>query len=361
MSLVGLSMDASADFRRDPGGKNAALFRALDRRYGVSEVLRPALAPHRRRLLQLAAFHPDRSTWRRRFNLHPRTFAARCEVARRMLASTSGPVVQLHTLMGNGGERPYVLHTDTNYALTERWYPEGAPLRGVERERFVELEGAVYRGAEALFPRSAWLARSFVEDYGCEPSRVVVVGGGNNLPLLEEPGERAPTALFVGVEFERKGGRELLLAWERVVAELPHARLQVVGVPKPPRSLPPGVEWLGPVWDRARLAELFVRARLFVMPSIYEPWGHVFLEAMASGLPCVGTRIGAMPEIVEHGLTGLLVPRRDPVSLALALLQLLEDADMARSMGRAGQDRVRSGWTWDAVVDRMTPALDRLV
>lgn len=337
------------------------MFEALERRFGVAAVLQPALSPAHRRLLQALAFHPDRDTWRRSFNLHPRTFSARTARARELLAAHPGRlVVQLHTLMGTGGGHAYVLHTDGSYRLTERDYPEGAPLRGRARARYLDLETEVYRGAAAHFPRSAWLARSLVEDYGCDPARVTVVGAGNNLPLSPLEGRRRerPTALYVGYEWERKGGQAPLRAWERVNAALPAARLQVVGVPRAPRHLPAGVEWLGVVRDRRRLAALFEQAGLFVMPSLFEPWGHVFLEAMAAGLPCVGTSICAMPEIIAHGETGLLVPRRDPDALAGALVALLSDSARAARMGRAGQERIRRGWTWDDVVARMAPAIE---
>ena len=364
MDLVGLSMEPRADFRRFPGGKNSQLFESLDRRYGVEAVHRPALSSARRTLYQAAAVYPDRVTWRRRFNLNPRSFEARTVRARRMLAGSSARLVmQLHTLMGSGGGLPHVLASDTTYALTERHWPVGAPLRGRTRERFLELEGDVYRSAEALFPRSAWMARSLVEDYGCDPDRVVVVGAGNNLPLLPLDDRRwdQRTALFVGLEWVRKGGPTLLAAWERVVAALPDARLVVVGVPARPRRLPPGVEWLGVVEDRQRVRELFEEASVFVMPSNYEPWGNVFLEAMASGIPSVGADTCAMPEIILHGDTGLLAPPGDSAVLARALIDLLGDASAAEAMGRAGQDRIREGWTWDAVVERMAPAIDAVL
>jgi glycosyltransferase involved in cell wall biosynthesis len=364
MNIVGLSMEPRADFRRFPGGKNSQLFEELDRRYGVEAVHRPALSAARRTLYQLAAVYPDRVTWRRRFNLHPRSFVARTARARRLLEGSSARlIVQVHTLMGSGDGRPYVLHADTNYRLTERYYPEGAPLRGRARERFLALETEVYRGAAALFPRSAWMGRSLVEDYGCEPSRVVIVGGGNNVPLLplEERRWDQRTALFVGLEWVRKGGPVLLAAWERVVAALPDARLVVVGVPKRPRGLPPGVEWLGVVEDRQRMGALFRQASVFVMPSIFEPWGNVFLEAMASGIPCVGTDVCAMPEIILHDRTGLVVPRRSVEPLAQGLIRLLADAPAAEAMGRAGQERIREGWSWDAVVQRMAPAIDAVL
>jgi glycosyltransferase involved in cell wall biosynthesis len=188
----------------------------------------------------------------------------------------------------------------------------------------------------------------------------VVVGAGNNLPLLPLAHRRwdRRIALFVGNEWRRKDGPSLLQAWERVSAALPGARLQVVGVARPPRTLPAGVEWLGIVHDRQRLAELYARASVFVLPSRYEPWGHVFLEAMARGLPCIGTRICAVPEIIRDGETGILVPRRAPGDLARALIALLSDPAAAEAMGRAGQARICAGWTWDEVVARMAPAIE---
>jgi len=357
-------MDASADFRRFPGGKNAFLFEALHRRYGIDAVHHPSLPLLQRRRLQLANIHPRLRTWRRRFNLDPRTFEARSARARAMLAdSPARLLVQIHTLVAPPSDRPWVLHTDTAYRQTERFFPSGAPLRGRDRERFLALETAFYRGAEALFPRSAWLARSFVEDYGCDPDRVVVVGGGANFPIVPLTRRRwdSQTALFVGREWERKGGPDLLRAWEQVHRALPHARLQVAGLPTRPRRLPPRVEWLGMIHDRQRLLDLFERASLFVMPSDHEPWGHVFLEAMASGLPCIGTRTCAMPEIIQEGRTGLLVPQRDHRALAAALLTLLDDPATCEAMGGAGQARIVDEWTWDRVVDRMAPVIERVI
>ena len=81
------------------------------------------------------------------------------------------------------------------------------------------------------------------------------------------------------------------------------------------------------------LEALFARATVFTMPTLWEPFGIAFLDAMACGVPCVGTAIEAVPEIVEAGRTGVLVPPGDPVALADALVALLADPARAREMG----------------------------
>lgn len=364
--LLGLSMDATADFRGLPGAKNAGLFGALDARCGVSEVLQPALPALEQRLLQLRRVHWDRGRWRRRFNLWPDTFMRRSAVAHELLEAREGRfslVVQLHTLVAPGlqpGRWPYVLHTDTTYALTARHYPEGAPLRGGDRRRWLELERQVYRGAAVLFPRSEWLARSLVEDYGCRPERVVVVGGGANQPRDSLEGREwgSRRALFVGRVGHRKGLDVLLRAWPDVVRAVPEARLTVVGLPEAPRALPPGVDWAGVISSRSALAAHYDAADVFVLPSRYEPWGHVFFEAMGRGLACVGTATCAMPEIIAPGETGLLVPPGQPAPLADALSRLLGDPVEAEAMGRAAFARVSAGCTWEDVVARMAPRLE---
>lgn len=364
--LLGLSMDPTADFRGRPEAKNAGLFGALHDRYGLSEVLQPSLSPVEQRLLQLRRAHWDRGRWRRRFNLWPDTFRRRSAVAHELLEAREGRfslVVQLHTLVSPGlqpGRWPYVLHTDTTYALTERHYPRGAPLRGGSRREWLALERQVFHGAAALFPRSDWLRRSLLEDYGCDPERVFTVGGGANQPRESLEGREwgSGRALFVGRVGYRKGLDVLLRAWPHVIRVLPEARLTVVGLPEAPAPLPPGVDWAGLVSSRKVLADHYDAADVFVLPSRYEPWGHVFFEAMGRGLACIGTRTCAMPEIIDEGETGLLVPPGEAEPLATALSRLLGDPVEAEALGRAAFARASAGCTWAHVVDRMGPQLE---
>ncbi len=360
--ILGLSLD-SADFQANPGAKNAGIFAALHRRFGVVGMVSPTFSRAEQAARRLLHFYPDRAVWRRRYNLHPRTFLRRTALIERELQARDGQfdwIVQLHAQFAPGrGDRPYVVHTDNTYVLSERHYPAWAPLRGALRDERVRLEREVYQGAAFLYPRSEWLRRSLIDDYGCDPARVIRVGGGANIRAGSLGGKsyETQTALFVGLEFERKGGFVLLRAWDRVRRALPRARLQIVGEPNRWGPPPEGVEWIGRVTDRAELAALYSAATVFVMPSLFEPWGHVFYEAMGSGLGCIGTDNCAMPEIIANGRTGMLVPPGNVAALGDALVAMLGQPEQARRMGEAAYASVVGGHGWDDVVERMAPAL----
>jgi glycosyltransferase involved in cell wall biosynthesis len=113
------------------------------------------------------------------------------------------------------------------------------------------------------------------------------------------------------------------------------------------------VRFLGEVRD---VPALLARAGLFVLPSRTEGVSLTLLEAMASGLAVVATRVGGTPEVVAHGETGLLVPPGDPAALAAAVLRLRRDAFERERMGRAGRLRVERRFD----VRRMTAAYERL-
>jgi glycosyltransferase involved in cell wall biosynthesis len=204
-------------------------------------------------------------------------------------------------------------------------------------------------------------ARSLVSFYGVPEEQVTVVGGGATFEALPEPSrdKREPVILFVGSDWRRKGGDVLLEAFRTVRASRPDARLQVVGADDPPAEA--GVEVLGFVDDRPRIAELYARASAYCLPSRFEPYGLSVIEAMAHELPCVVSGVGGLTDIVLDGETGLVVPPEDSSALAAALLRLLDDADYATRLGRNGRARVEHHQNWDAVVERMEPGLELAV
>jgi glycosyltransferase involved in cell wall biosynthesis len=130
--------------------------------------------------------------------------------------------------------------------------------------------------------------------------------------------------------------------------------------PERPHHVPTGVDWVGLVTDRGRLRHYFETSTLFVMPSHVEPFGLVFLEAMVFGLPCIGSRRDAMPEIITDGVTGFLVEPGDEAGLAARLLLLLEDHQLAARLGEAGRARVLGHYLWSDVALRMHHELQQL-
>jgi glycosyltransferase involved in cell wall biosynthesis len=168
---------------------------------------------------------------------------------------------------------------------------------------------------------------------------------------------KSPSILFVGREFDRKGGDVLMAAFAEVRAVVPNAALHIVGNGAVHSA--PGVEAHGRVQDRRRLRGFYEKARVFCLPSRYEPYGLVLTEAMAHGVPCVGTRVQSIPEILDHGRAGTLVSPGDPKELADALVALLTDDSLAHQLGSAGRLRVEEELNWDRVADRMAPILAR--
>ena len=173
----------------------------------------------------------------------------------------------------------------------------------------------------------------------------------------------SPTVLFIGREFERKGGDLLLRAFAKVRARLREARLVVIG----PRALTlqePGVTNLGFLrkddpQEWARLIEAYRSADVFCFPTRYEPFGIVILEAMLFGLPCVATRTGAIPEMVQDGATGYLVPTDDVEALSARLLLLLRDRAQAIRLGDAARKRADLNFTWQAVTAKMVEVMQQ--
>jgi len=116
------------------------------------------------------------------------------------------------------------------------------------------------------------------------------------------------------------------------------------------------VTMLGVV-PRQQLARLYRRADVFVFPTCWdtEGFGLVAAEAMASGTPVVASRIGAIPEVVEDGVSGLLVTPNDAGELAIALQRLLEDDELRDKMGRAAAERSQC-FTWSGIIDALAEA-----
>lgn len=101
-----------------------------------------------------------------------------------------------------------------------------------------------------------------------------------------------------------------------------------------------------------KLVERYQKADIFVLPSLFEGFGNVITEAMASGLPVIATRVGAIPEIVIDGETGFLVQSKDSVSLADAITKLVVDKNLRKKMGKAGRTRVEKLYSWSKIVEK---------
>lgn len=221
------------------------------------------------------------------------------------------------------------------------------------------------------------VGRSLTARLGVRPDRIVPIRygqPGNGAAVGRDPAARSVLRRRLGLPpgtkivaciaklSETKGLLDLVRAASLLREALPEAHYLVAGR----GELRPRLEaWIGELGlsgvfhllgFRSDVTSLLRGSDLLVLPSRLEGFGLVLLEAMETGLPVVGTRVGAIPEVVADGETGILVPPRDPDALAAALLRVLTWSDVADAMGRAGRARVRSEFS----IDRAVRAHERL-
>lgn len=341
------------------------LFAALERRFPVIGRIDPELTPLQRYGVAALTVRPSRSAWAERFYKSGVATRLRSANATKQLLELEGRpdvVVQVHALFDQP-VAPSALYIDCTHRQSAELWPAWNPLRGRALQEWYRREQGAYDAARHLFAFSESTRRSLIDDYGIAPEKVTVVGAGVNLPQLPpvrpRPSDGAPTILFIGNDFVRKGGEVLLEAFREVRRSVPDARLVLVGT-RPLVAPHTGVEVLGRVHDRARIAELYRDAAVFCVPSFFDPFPLVVLEAMAFGVPVVTTRQAGTPEMITDGATGSLVPSGDPGALAEALLEVLRDPAGAERLAAAARLDVERRFTWDRVVGRMAPALDAL-
>jgi glycosyltransferase involved in cell wall biosynthesis len=207
----------------------------------------------------------------------------------------------------------------------------------------------------------------------------VVYKGIDPAPYLERPEEGealraelgipkdAPLVGFVGQIIERKGIHDIAAAMPMVLAAVPTARFLFVGTGKLEGFLENRVTVEG-------LADRVVRAGfrsdipavmkaidMLLLPSSVEGFGYVLVEAMAAAKPTVATNVSSIPEIVQHGETGLLVDVQDPPRLADAIVRLLKDRELALSMGRRGREVMLEKFTLDRMISGIEAVFDEQV
>ena len=211
-------------------------------------------------------------------------------------------------------------------------------------------------GAGAVLVNSLAVRDELAARETVAPAPVVVVPNGVDLDRFT-PGGPAPDPhriLFAGRLVPQKGVDVLLRAFGAVLRRHPDATLHLAGdgqlrlyLQRLARFLgvSGGVHFLG--WRGDDLPALYRSAAVTAVPSLYEPFGLVALEAMASGCPVVASRVGGLAEIVD----GTTVVPGDHLDLATRLVELLSDPDLARSRGAAARGRAEA-YDWAVVADR---------
>jgi glycosyltransferase involved in cell wall biosynthesis len=240
---------------------------------------------------------------------------------------------------------PYLLATDITPLQYDRIafaYGHNTDSRGPLGWYKHLINTRLLRKAARLLPWSSWTAESMVKDYGVDPQRVEVMPVGVDLEAwrpVSRSTHRAVRILFVGGDFERKGGKLLLEAFR----SLPERSAELVLVTR--TAVPPeqGVTVYNHILPNSlELKSLYQESDLFVLPSNAEAFGISAVEACASGLPVIATNTGGLAEIVLDQATGFLVPVGDFESMASKLRILVENVELRGQMGWAARRRAES-------------------
>ena len=336
------------------------LLEALDRRFDVVDRINFGMRGTQRAAVAAATFRPSRPSWRARFHTSRLSHRVLSRNLRRRAAGVSAEfdlALQVHGWV-SGQPRPYAIYVDQTRLMAERGWPQWMPFTPRERAELLSLERAMYEGAAHLLVMGTPARDSLHADYGVEESRISVVGGGLSCDDPPTPQQLTdePSILFIGRDFERKGGRVMLDAFDLVRERVAGATLGIIGATR--EFEVPGVTTYGEIRDRRELGNHYRRARAFCLPSLYEPYGLVLIEAMAHGIPCIGSAVQSIPEILDEGRAGLLVSPGDADELAKALIRLLTDDELADSFAARGPRRVAESLTWDHVAARIAAALE---
>ena len=231
----------------------------------------------------------------------------------------------------------------------------------------VRRDGEILRRAAAVVSTSHWTARDIRRLYPDCFVPIHVLPDPVALDLFDEgwADERRvraaarPQCLFMGGDFPRKGGHDLLAAWD-AGGFAGRADLTLV-TDWPVGRLPPGVRQQRRV--RAQTPEWIAAWRaadLFVMPTRNEAFGLVYREAAAAGLPAIGSRLNAVPEIIDDGVTGLLVNPGDIAALAHALEALITSAELRERLGRNARVKIERDGNPDTHRQRLVALLVQL-
>ena len=297
--------------------------------------------------------------------------------ARRLIKTLNPQIVHYHSrypcLIGTSGRagRWRTVYHAHNWKLAEKMrYPRLSPRRaatvlgaGVDRK--------IARRCDHVIGVSEFIQRRIVATAGIPADRVSVVTNVVDTELFR-PDPLAPERrgiLFVGRIAAEKGVDTLIEAMAHVGSAVPEAQLSIIGpnhdgTERGPYSdhckrlverlgLQKRVRFAGAVPNR-QLPAMLRSSRLLVVPSVWgEPCGIVVLEGLACGVPVVASRVGGIPELIDEGRTGLLVPPADPEALEGSIVRALHDDALRESAARLGPAVVAQEHAWNSIAVRL--------
>lgn len=217
----------------------------------------------------------------------------------------------------------------------------------------VVMEQNVVDKVDMFIAVSRYMRRELNQTFGINYNKITVIPNGVDTTVFKHQEaddirrkymlDNRFVVLFVGRDDPQKGVKYLVNAVKKLASQIPEIMLVMVGH----QDIYNDKHILClPRVGRSELIKLHSLSDVFVLPSVYEPFGIVLLEAMACETPCIGIRTGGMPDIIDHNRTGLLVEPRSVEGLSEAIARLYHDPEKRYKMGKKGRERVISCFDW---------------
>jgi glycosyltransferase involved in cell wall biosynthesis len=271
---------------------------------------------------------------------------------------------------------PIIYYPDMSWADIVDYYPSHSSMWKFARVEGDRIDGAAIGKASASIFPSAWAARTAIEHYKADPRKVHCIPYGANFDQQDIPSrtatlhhslERGITLLWIGVDWQRKGGAIAYDSLLKLISKGVDARLVVCGCVPPERYRHPKMEIVpflskrDPV-QRRGLSQLFLGANFLVLPTTAEACAIVLCEASAHGLPSLVRDTGGVRGVVTDGENGyLLPPDAKGEQYAEKILELVRDggaySDLVRTTRRSYEERLN----WDAWGRAMKPIFEQVV
>jgi glycosyltransferase involved in cell wall biosynthesis len=327
--------------------------------------------------LALSSFHLNRDVWRRRVYSSLKYRLLLEENFKKIIAheTIEYPIIQLGAYVNAAAilrnkVDVYTYQDGTNIDFIRSGFAPNALVKdkALINQTF-NFEKNVAHTAKRVLTTSNYLRDRIIEDFGVDEENVVSIGCGINFEMpnesiLKNKDYDRKEILFIGKEFDRKGGNLLVNAFKKVKRKYPEAILHIVGPENLPNSISEtsGVQYHGflntnTLEGKKVMDSLFQSSTIFCLPSLYEPFGIAPLEAMSYGIPAIVTDRWALKENIQNDITGYHVPLGDAEQISEKIILAWENLNDLKEMGDKGRQYVIDNFSWSHVVDNLNKAI----
>lgn len=276
----------------------------------------------------------------------------------------TGKTFQFTEFLKNTDNRQTYIYQDLsvpfllNLAQTDRLNLTHSGFSSIFHEhlkRRCNLQMEYYQDASGIFFMGKWITKFMSDIFPSLKDKIHHVGAGINLdyrkikPIAEKKNNKI---LFVGRDFTRKGGHKVIEAFKLLKKNISDLELHIAGPSIDPLNEPiNGYYFYGDIsYDNVQ--DLMNKCDIFCMPSYFEAYGLVFIEALAFGLPCIGRNCYEMPYLIEEGITGELVHTDETFELSEKILKILLNKEYRRNVYHRREYYLKE-YSWDTVASRM--------